>query len=241
MTIGLRHLGCRLLDGSRRRSVSVARIKIRSRRCGAPMSEAATVVHCASYPRSARSPRTAPAARRTNPSGLSPIIGSLRSIARWALALRRPLTFSMTTSWGVVRRWRRRTSPKARSGCSSLMPARRPAALTSWQGKPPQRMSTGCTAVQSVAVMSLWLGMAWPAGGEDFGCGWIVFAVPNNVAAEHGLDGEVEATSSGEQAADAGHGWRRISHRLMPKTAAQKRMRMVPASIARVTRRTRAG
>ena len=36
----------------------------------------------------------------------------------------------------------------------SVMPARRPAWDTSWQGDPPAMMSTGSTAVQSTAVTS---------------------------------------------------------------------------------------
>lgn len=40
----------------------------------------------------------------------------------------------------------------------SLMPARAPARDTSWQGKPLVRMSTGSTWVQSIFVMSPWLG-----------------------------------------------------------------------------------
>ncbi len=38
--------------------------KVRSRRCGAPTSEARSTSHFASYPRSARDPSTAPSARR---------------------------------------------------------------------------------------------------------------------------------------------------------------------------------
>ncbi len=34
----------------------------------------------------------------------------------------------------------------------SLMPARLPAADTSWHGKPPHRMSTGSTVAQSISV-----------------------------------------------------------------------------------------
>ena len=40
----------------------------------------------------------------------------------------------------------------------SVMPARRPAWLRSWQGEPPLMMSTGSTVDQSTAVMSPRLG-----------------------------------------------------------------------------------
>ena len=43
-------------------------MKIRSRLCGAPASEADTVTHCVSYPRSASDPRTVPTARTSRRS-----------------------------------------------------------------------------------------------------------------------------------------------------------------------------
>lgn len=45
-------------------SAGQAARKVRSRRCGAPMSEARSTSHFASYPMSARDPSTAPSARR---------------------------------------------------------------------------------------------------------------------------------------------------------------------------------
>ena len=66
----------------------------------------------------------------------------------------RPRTFSMTTHWGfnfsmAVAMWDQRPErvPGAR-------PARLPTVDTSWQGKPPIRMSTGSTCDQLILVMS---------------------------------------------------------------------------------------
>ena len=47
-----------------------------------------------------------------------------------------------------------RIAPHRFERVPSVMPARRPARLTSWQGKPPAMMSTGSTSAQSTAVTS---------------------------------------------------------------------------------------
>jgi hypothetical protein len=65
-----------------------------------------------------------------------------------------PRTFSRITSCG-------RSASTARATCTHnpvLVPAdnprRRPASLTSWQGKPAHSTSTGSTAAQSTALTS---------------------------------------------------------------------------------------
>ena len=47
-----------------------------------------------------------------------------------------------------------RIAPQRFERVPSVMPARRPARDTSWQGKPPVMMSTGSTAAQSTVVTS---------------------------------------------------------------------------------------
>lgn len=47
-----------------------------------------------------------------------------------------------------------RIAPHRFERVPSVMPARRPARDTSWQGKPPAMMSTGSTDAQSTAVTS---------------------------------------------------------------------------------------
>lgn len=47
-----------------------------------------------------------------------------------------------------------RIAPHRFERVPSVMPARRPARDTSWQGNPPVMMSTGSTAAQSTAVTS---------------------------------------------------------------------------------------
>ena len=96
-----------------------ATMKSLSLRCGAPTSEARTHVQTASYPLWESSPRTSPSPRAA-----------------------RAATFSTTTIRGASSRTIRANS-NHRPLRAPARPAPLPAVETSWQGNPPQRMSTG--------------------------------------------------------------------------------------------------
>lgn len=134
-------------------------MKIRSRWWHAPTLAADTIFQTASYPRSAKSPSTAPQARRTVLPDPSPRVVSADSMSRCAVALKSPLTFSITTACGrsVAMASAMCTHSPERVPCWS--PALRPAAETSWHGKPPTRMSMGSTVAQLRVVMSPRLGV----------------------------------------------------------------------------------
>jgi hypothetical protein len=153
-------------------------MKTLSRRCGAPASAADTTCHSASNPRSARSPSTAPSARRADSSPLSPRHHGHGSMLLSAPALRRPRTFSRRTSCG------RSTSiaVATQDHTPVLVPARSPflapAQETSWHGKPAVRISTGSTASQLTAVMS-------PRFGTDGKRRARIAAAPGSLSATH--------------------------------------------------------
>jgi hypothetical protein len=122
------------------RSASAARMNSRSRRCGAPTSDARTHVHDPTYPRPARSATTRDAPRP-----------------------RCPGTFSSSTHRG-----RRTRTARAMSGQiqrSSSIPWRLPAAENGWHGYPAAIRSTGSHAVNWAVVMSPTLGTSgwWAA------------------------------------------------------------------------------
>lgn len=78
-------------------------------------------------------------------------------------------------------------------------PARLPTVETSWQGKPPQRTSTGSTVRQSMVVMSPRLGGVGSVVGEDAGDVFVVLGEPDRLAIQGVFDGEVETAVPGEQ------------------------------------------
>lgn len=97
--------------------------------CGAPTAAAGTQSHSASYPLSARSPRTLP-----SPSSET--------------KLRRAVTFSTKTNRGRSRRTIRAYSLHS-PDLSPASPRRSPAMLRFWQGNPPQMMSVvgACSSI----------------------------------------------------------------------------------------------
>lgn len=82
------------------------------------------------------------------------------------------------------------------------MPARLPALEMSWQGKPAVRMSTGSTWVQSTVRMSPRLGMPGQWWARTVRACRSGFGIPGDLAAEHQLDGQVEAAVAGPQRSD---------------------------------------
>lgn len=80
-------------------------------------------------------------------------------------------------------------------------PARLPTVDTSWQGKPPQRTSTGGTSRQSVVVMSPRLGGVGPVVGEDARDVLVVLGEPDRLGAQGVFDGEIESAVAAEQGA----------------------------------------
>jgi hypothetical protein len=101
------------------------------------MSAARTLCQSASYPASARSPRT-----------------------RWSPPFfqRRAATFSTTRSAGRSRPTAATTWVHSPLRVPFSIPARRPAEEMSWQGNPAVSTSTGSTVVHSMRVMSPRLG-----------------------------------------------------------------------------------
>lgn len=83
------------------------------------------------------------------------------SLALLADALSAPLTFSQTTSPGLITAIASLMATHRFERVPSFIPARRPAADKSWQGVPPQSTSTGVTSFQSSAVMSPMFGASW--------------------------------------------------------------------------------
>lgn len=71
-----------------------------------------------------------------------------------AVALLAPFTFSHTTRRGRIILMASRMDTHRFDRVPSVMPRRAPARLTSWQGEPPEIMSTGDTFSQSTAVTS---------------------------------------------------------------------------------------
>ena len=69
-----------------------------------------------------------------------------------------PATFSQTTKLGLMVAMASRMDTHKLERVPSVMPARRPAWLRSWQGEPPLMMSTRGTVAQSMLVMSPRLG-----------------------------------------------------------------------------------
>src|SRR5699024_5570178 len=102
----------------------------------------------ASYPSSAKSPRTRPSARRGGSPG-SPTQNSQDSTSpAVASALSAPLTFSHKTRDGRMMSMASHMDAQRPDRVPSFMPARLPACERSWQGEPPVMMSTGSTADQ---------------------------------------------------------------------------------------------
>lgn len=129
-------------------------MKTRSRRWQDPASAADTRIQSASNLRTAKSPRTAPSARRgRSPSGV-PIHHGQRSTWLSASALSSPPTFSITTIGGRSVSIASATCAQTPLRVPSRSPRRAPAHEMSWQGNPAHSTSTGSTAVQSTAVMS---------------------------------------------------------------------------------------
>lgn len=71
-----------------------------------------------------------------------------------AVAESSPRTFSMTTHSGCSASMAWAMCDHRPERVPGFRPAFLPAVLTSWQGNPPMRMSTGSTWCQSMAVMS---------------------------------------------------------------------------------------
>jgi len=101
---------------------ATARTNTRSRRWGAPASDARNTAHSASNPSAAKSPRTRP-----------------NSIER------SPATFSTNTMRGRTTRTMRAYSLHS-PDLSPARPLRLPATDTSWHGNPPQITSTGSSS-----------------------------------------------------------------------------------------------
>ena len=125
------------------------------------MSDARRPCHSASNPSPARSPRTRPRARRLGACRTPELSSAHRghcpislSASDSAHPLSSPLTFSMTTTLGLSEAIAVLKSAHSPERVPGRMPARRPARLRSWQGNPPQRMSTGSTVAQSTVVTS---------------------------------------------------------------------------------------
>ena len=114
---------------------SVARMNTRSLLCGAPASEARTLVHFASYPILASSARTMS----------SPFLTSAETFSTNAY-LGRSILIALANSY---------QSPLL---FPSLIPSCLPATLMSWQGKPPTIISTGSTSSHLTFVISPRLG-----------------------------------------------------------------------------------
>lgn len=178
--------------------------KVRSRRCGASMSEARSTSHFASYPRSARDPSTAPSARRGGWPGVSPRHRGQGSTSPGEPAgeVRRPRTFSITTRRG-------RRASTARATCShspervwALSPARRPATETSLTGEARRQDAhpgdSGPVDGGDVAQV----GDAGPVAGQDARSVRVDLGVPGQRAAEDGLHPQVEPAVPGTERAD---------------------------------------
>ena len=118
------------------------------------MSEARAIHHCASYPMEARSPTTRPAARRAGPSARPPSSPCSNSTRLNAPLVKAPRTFSHTTRRGRSVLIASNIDSQRPERVPEAMPARLPARLRSWQGEPPQMMSTGSTPDQSTCVIS---------------------------------------------------------------------------------------
>ena len=109
---------CRSHDWPHRPLLASAKIQMRSRKCWAPQSAAESTHHSASNPISAKSPRTTPSPREVSIGEFSTNTNRGRtSLIILAISRHRPLR-----------------SPSS--------PAPFPAALMSWQGKPPETTST---------------------------------------------------------------------------------------------------
>lgn len=87
-------------------------------------------------------------------------------------------------------------------GVPGERPAIFPTVDTLWQGKPPQRMSTGGTWCQSMVVTSPRFGASGQVVGEHSGDGFVEVGDPDRLCVEDVLDGEVESAVSGEQRPD---------------------------------------
>lgn len=77
-----------------------------------------------------------------------------------------------------------------------------PTVDVSWQGNPPQRMSTGSTVVQAIAVMSPRLRASGQLVGEDVGDALLDLAEPDGAGVEDLLDGKIKSAVVGEQRSD---------------------------------------
>lgn len=131
------------------RVASAATTKTRSRRWGAPTSDARTHVQDPMYPSAARS-----------------------EVTRSSPRTRRAAAFSNTTTRGRTTRMASAMSNHNPLRFPSFIPARLPALLMSWHGHPAVSTSTGSTAAQSVARMSPWLGTSgqwWASTREASG------------------------------------------------------------------------
>lgn len=107
---------------------------------------------------SAKLPATAPNARKAGSPLASPKHQSQCSKSLWAVALRIPLTFSITTNLGFKTSIALANSSHRPERVPSFNPARLPARERSWHGNPPVKTSTGGTVAQSTFDTSLKLG-----------------------------------------------------------------------------------
>lgn len=178
--------------------------KARSRRCGAPTSEARSTSQRASYRRSARAPSTAPSARKGGWPAVSPRHHGQNSTSPGEPAgeVRRPRTFSITTRQG-------RRASTARATCShnpervwALSPARRPATETSLAGETRRQDAHPRNQVPVDGGDVSEVGHTGPVSGQDAGGIGVDLRMPGSPPAEGGLDAEVQAAVSRAQAAD---------------------------------------
>lgn len=177
---------------------------MRSRRWGAPTSEARSTSHLASYRISARDPSTAPSARTGGWVGSSPRHHGQNSTSPGEPAgeVRRPRTFSITTKQG-------RRASTARATCShspervwGLSPARRPATETSLTGE-TGRQDAHPRHIGPVDGGDIpQIGHAGPAPGQDARGVGVDLGVPGHGAAERGLDPEVQTAVTRAEGAD---------------------------------------
>lgn len=178
--------------------------KVRSRRCGAPMSEARSTHHRASYRRLARDPSTAPSARKGGWPGVSPRHHGQGSTSPGEPAgeVRSPRTFSITTRQGRRAATARATCSHSPERVAELSPARRPATETSLTGEARRQDAhpgdAGPVDEGDVAEV----GHPRPVAGQDARGARIDFRVPGQGAAQGGLDPEVQAAVARAEGAD---------------------------------------